>query len=224
MPITYCKLFRYTETNTGPRTPRWPCGTCQKAVTTKHKAICCDSCNIWYHIECQNVHPHIYDCVNASNISWECIQCGMPNISTSIFNNNSFVSPNPFDNLNNLGETINNNNDVHVPSKSLLPPTSMKRNNSTKPTSQQKRNKITRWPCGTCQRAVTWKLKALCCDSCDTWYHIHCQGMTSHNYECMNVSSINWECTNCGMPNFSTSLFNTVINPTYHLTPQITGA
>jgi hypothetical protein len=32
------------------------------------------------------------------------------------------VSPNPFDNLNNLGKTINNNNDVHVPSKSLLPP------------------------------------------------------------------------------------------------------
>ena len=80
-------------------------------------------------IDCQIVHPHIYDCVNASNITWECMQCGIPNISTSIFNNNSFVSPNPFDNLNNLGETINNNNDVHVPGKSLLPPTSMKRNN-----------------------------------------------------------------------------------------------
>jgi hypothetical protein len=99
----------------GPRTPKWPCGTCQKAATTKNKAICCDSCNTWYHIDCQNVHPHIYECMNASNISWECIQCGMPNISTSIFNNYSFVSPNPFDKLNNLGKTINNNNDVHAP-------------------------------------------------------------------------------------------------------------
>ena len=102
-----------------------------KSSNNKKKAICCDSCNTWYHIDCQNVHPHIYECMNASNISWECIQCGMPNISTSIFNNYSFVSPNPFDKLNNLGKTINNNNDVHAPSKSLLPPTSIERINST---------------------------------------------------------------------------------------------
>ena len=68
----------------------------------KHKAVCCDTCNIWYHIDCQSIHPHIYECMNSSNISWECLQCGMPNFSTSFFDNNSFVTPNSYNNLNKL--------------------------------------------------------------------------------------------------------------------------
>ncbi|CAC5386263.1 unnamed protein product [Mytilus coruscus] len=145
MPSPYYKLVRYW-TNPGPRSPRWPCGTCQKAVTSKHKAVCCDTCNIWYHIDCQNIHSQMYECLNSNNISWECIQCGMPNISNSIFNNKSIVSPNPFDNLttSNTGTSIDTNT----------------------------------------------------------------QSIPSHIYECMNASNISWECTNCGMPNFSTSLFN----------------
>ena len=74
-----------TETNPGPRAPKWQCGTCTKAVTWRHKAVCCDTCETWFHIQCQNMRPLIYNVMNASNLSWVCLQCGVPNFSTTIF-------------------------------------------------------------------------------------------------------------------------------------------
>jgi len=50
--------------------------------------------------------------------------------------------------------------------------------------------------------------KGVACDDCQQWYHAQCMHMNSKIYETLcNYSNISWHCDNCGMPNFSTSLF-----------------
>jgi hypothetical protein len=63
--------------------------------------------------------------------------------------------------------------------------------------------------CQICVKAVTWKQRGLACDECDNWYHVECMHMSTPVYLALN--NVSWHCTNCGMPNFTTNLFETTV-------------
>ena len=66
-----------TEINPGPYTPKYPCGVCLKAVkwSRTRKAVACDTCDTWYHIDCMGLSSDTYDKLNRSDVSWICTNC-----------------------------------------------------------------------------------------------------------------------------------------------------
>lgn len=76
-------LASNVELNPGPRTPKYPCQICHRAITWGQKGVSCDDCNLWYHAELMHMSSHIYNCLN--NISWNCVTCGMPQFTSSFF-------------------------------------------------------------------------------------------------------------------------------------------
>jgi hypothetical protein len=73
------------ETNPGPRAPKHPRQICKSAVTWKQRGVARDDCSQWYHAECKHITSPVYKALNNPNISWHCVNCGMPNFSTSLF-------------------------------------------------------------------------------------------------------------------------------------------
>jgi hypothetical protein len=61
------------ELNPGP--VRFPCGVCGRAVQSNHRGICCDQCDVWYHIGCANVTNDQYMRLTGSSESWICNDC-----------------------------------------------------------------------------------------------------------------------------------------------------
>ena len=69
------------------------------------------------------------------------------------------------------------------------------------------------YPCGACKKGVSWSCTrtAVACDSCDTWYHTDCMGMSNDSYDKLHGSDVSWICTSCDTPNHSKSLMDSYI-------------
>ena len=90
------------ELNPGPRIPKYPCGSCSKAVRNNQNSIQCDGCGSWHHIECQGMRSEIHEVMaNHESYSWSCMKCGLPNFSSTFFDSSlsSFASSNTFSTL-----------------------------------------------------------------------------------------------------------------------------
>ena len=92
--ISLILIMHDIELNPGPRSPKFPCGICHKAVKSSQCGVACDTCNIWYHTICMHMSLTTYE--SFDNISWHCASCitqftsSLPNSPTSV--NNSFSS------------------------------------------------------------------------------------------------------------------------------------
>ena len=63
-----------------------PCGSCGAAVEINQNSVQFDGCNFWYHIEYQGMNTGIHQIVaEHSSYSWSCLKFGLPNFSTSVF-------------------------------------------------------------------------------------------------------------------------------------------
>ena len=64
--LLYISLLMVTmsnaiELNPGPRIPKYPCGSCGRAVRNNQNNIQCDGCGSWHHIECQGMKTEIHE-------------------------------------------------------------------------------------------------------------------------------------------------------------------
>ena len=48
------------------------CGACKEPVTWNDKGIMCESCESWFHIQCQNVPDTDYEQLGQFSVAWIC--------------------------------------------------------------------------------------------------------------------------------------------------------
>ena len=76
--------------NPGPRSCKFPCGTCGKPVRGNHAGIQCDSCDRWLHCKCITMSVREYKLLFSDHSElWFCTTCVLPQFTDSFFNTSS---------------------------------------------------------------------------------------------------------------------------------------
>ena len=71
-----------------------------------------------------------------------------------------------------------------------------------------------KFSCGHCNKdCCDYKgaMSSILCESCTTWYHAICVNIDTSLLSVLERNSCHLECPNCGLPNFSTTWFDSVI-------------
>ena len=71
---------------------KFPCKICNKTVAKKHRAVCCDLCDIWVHIKCNKINTATYNMLQNDDTKWFCIECSKTIFPFSSLNNVEFLS------------------------------------------------------------------------------------------------------------------------------------
>ena len=72
------------ELNPGPNY-KYPCPRCNKPVKSNQKGIQCDTCNNWFHANCEYLSSSVYSSLSVSVDPWYCSVCSLPPLSDSFF-------------------------------------------------------------------------------------------------------------------------------------------
>ena len=66
------------------------------------------------------------------------------------------------------------------------------------------------FPCGYCDKPVTWENEAVCCDgdNCNIWHHKSCIELCSQDHDLLHRSNVQWHCVKCDSLNVDSFSFH----------------
>ena len=61
--------------NPGPRPPKYPCLSCQRAVKNNQNSVQCETCEQWWHADCLSMSANRFDVLTEYSFAWLCPKC-----------------------------------------------------------------------------------------------------------------------------------------------------